>query len=245
MLSYPAVPGAPLDAAAIAGECGKLVVLDRLLVKLRAAGHRVLLFSTMTRLLDLLQVQLSEPKPVFVATHAASLHQDPLQVLCESESFTSVSMSTRVHGEMRAAGLCVPLMSTSTRLCALFFMCSRCAFRDARVSRSYSKVLRIMTSCVQAYLAARVLPNGDTMRALRIDGSTSLEDRCGPKALPLIYSMSSCRRRASCFVDVLGQDMQLPVVPAGCLWPRLCCASALFGLPLAESLRGRPEGAAA
>lgn len=58
MLSYPAVPGAPLDAATIAAECGKLVVLDRLLVKLRAAGHRILLFSTMTRLLDLLQASV-------------------------------------------------------------------------------------------------------------------------------------------------------------------------------------------
>jgi hypothetical protein len=32
--------------------------------------------------------------------------------------------------------------------------------------------------CLQAYLASRVLPNGDSMKALRIDGSTSLEDRC-------------------------------------------------------------------
>lgn len=30
----------------------------------------------------------------------------------------------------------------------------------------------------QAYLASRELPNGDTLPALRIDGSTSLEDRC-------------------------------------------------------------------
>lgn len=64
MLSYPAVPGAPLDAAVIAAECGKLAVLDRLLVKLRAAGHRVLLFSTMTRLLDLLQVNILLTKTV-------------------------------------------------------------------------------------------------------------------------------------------------------------------------------------
>lgn len=59
MLSYPAQAGGPLGAGDLARQCGKLVVLDRVLVKLRAAGHRVLLFSTMTRLLDLLQVQLS------------------------------------------------------------------------------------------------------------------------------------------------------------------------------------------
>ena len=35
-------------------QCGKFAVLDRMLVKLHASGHRVLLFSTMTKLLDLL-----------------------------------------------------------------------------------------------------------------------------------------------------------------------------------------------
>ena len=39
-------------------QCGKLAVLDRMLVKLHAAGHRVLLFSTMTRLLDVLEMYL-------------------------------------------------------------------------------------------------------------------------------------------------------------------------------------------
>lgn len=35
--------------------CGKLWILDRILVKLHKTGHRVLLFSTMTRLLDILE----------------------------------------------------------------------------------------------------------------------------------------------------------------------------------------------
>ncbi|KAL0021938.1 hypothetical protein WJX79_009166 [Trebouxia sp. C0005] len=35
--------------------CGKMEVLDRMLVKLIAAGHKVLLFSTMTRVLDVLE----------------------------------------------------------------------------------------------------------------------------------------------------------------------------------------------
>eukprot|EP00850_Spirogloea_muscicola_P014198 SM000100S09425 [mRNA] locus=s100:293798:302108:+ [translate_table: standard] len=39
-------------------SCGKLFVLDRALVKLHATGHRVLLFSTMTRLLDILEEYL-------------------------------------------------------------------------------------------------------------------------------------------------------------------------------------------
>lgn len=56
MLSYPPAHWAVGDA--IVRQCGKMVVLDRMLVKLKASGHRVLLFSTMTRLLDLLEVYL-------------------------------------------------------------------------------------------------------------------------------------------------------------------------------------------
>lgn len=33
-------------------QCGKMIALDNMLVKLFSSGHRVLLFSTMTKLLD-------------------------------------------------------------------------------------------------------------------------------------------------------------------------------------------------
>ncbi|KAJ9539405.1 hypothetical protein OSB04_032138 [Centaurea solstitialis] len=39
-------------------SCGKLYILDRILVKLQRTGHRVLLFSTMTKLLDILEEYL-------------------------------------------------------------------------------------------------------------------------------------------------------------------------------------------
>ncbi|XP_020247246.1 ATP-dependent helicase BRM-like [Asparagus officinalis] len=39
-------------------SCGKLWILDRILIKLQRAGHRVLLFSTMTKLLDILEEYL-------------------------------------------------------------------------------------------------------------------------------------------------------------------------------------------
>jgi SNF2 family DNA or RNA helicase len=39
-------------------SCGKMFWLDRLLVKLFHTPHRVLLFSTMTRLLDLVESYL-------------------------------------------------------------------------------------------------------------------------------------------------------------------------------------------
>jgi SNF2 family DNA or RNA helicase len=36
-------------------NCGKMILLDKLLLKLKAEGHRVLIFSQMTSLLDILQ----------------------------------------------------------------------------------------------------------------------------------------------------------------------------------------------
>ncbi|URE19242.1 QLQ [Musa troglodytarum] len=42
----------------IVRSCGKLWILDRILIKLHKAGHRVLLFSTMTKLLDILEEYL-------------------------------------------------------------------------------------------------------------------------------------------------------------------------------------------
>lgn len=56
LLSYPPPTYAVGDA--IVRHCGKFLALDRLLIKLRASGHKVLLFSTMTKLLDLLEVYL-------------------------------------------------------------------------------------------------------------------------------------------------------------------------------------------
>ncbi|XP_058191289.1 ATP-dependent helicase BRM-like isoform X2 [Rhododendron vialii] len=46
-------------------SCGKLWVLDRILIKLQRTGHRVLLFSTMTKLLDLLEEYLQWRRLVY------------------------------------------------------------------------------------------------------------------------------------------------------------------------------------
>ncbi|XP_076907787.1 ATP-dependent helicase BRM-like isoform X2 [Bidens hawaiensis] len=46
-------------------SCGKLWVLDRILVKLQRTGHRVLLFSTMTKLLDILEEYLQWRRLVY------------------------------------------------------------------------------------------------------------------------------------------------------------------------------------
>ncbi|KAI3681785.1 hypothetical protein L6452_36589 [Arctium lappa] len=46
-------------------SCGKLWILDRILVKLQRTGHRVLLFSTMTKLLDILEEYLQWRRLVY------------------------------------------------------------------------------------------------------------------------------------------------------------------------------------
>lgn len=46
-------------------SCGKLWVLDRVLMKLQRTGHRVLLFSTMTKLLDIMEEYLQWRRLVF------------------------------------------------------------------------------------------------------------------------------------------------------------------------------------
>ncbi|XP_074581940.1 ATP-dependent helicase BRM-like [Curcuma longa] len=49
----------------IVRSCGKLWILDRILIKLERAGHRVLLFSTMTKLLDILEEYLQWRRLVY------------------------------------------------------------------------------------------------------------------------------------------------------------------------------------
>ncbi|XP_047156353.1 ATP-dependent helicase BRM-like [Vigna umbellata] len=48
-----------LSTNLIVKSCGKLWILDRILIKLQRTGHRVLLFSTMTKLLDILEDYLN------------------------------------------------------------------------------------------------------------------------------------------------------------------------------------------
>ncbi|KAM7260904.1 hypothetical protein ACFE04_026379 [Oxalis oulophora] len=56
LLSYPNFGDLSKDF--LVKSCGKLWILDRILLKLHKAGHKVLLFSTMTKLLDILEEYL-------------------------------------------------------------------------------------------------------------------------------------------------------------------------------------------
>ncbi|KAL5796148.1 hypothetical protein ACOSQ2_000968 [Xanthoceras sorbifolium] len=56
LLNYPYF--SDLSKEFLVRSCGKLWILDRILIKLQRTGHRVLLFSTMTKLLDILEEYL-------------------------------------------------------------------------------------------------------------------------------------------------------------------------------------------
>ena len=55
-LSYVHTPFHPTDKEVMISDSSKMVVLDRLLAKLKAGGHRVLIYSQMTRMIDILEV---------------------------------------------------------------------------------------------------------------------------------------------------------------------------------------------
>ncbi|XP_068639207.1 ATP-dependent helicase BRM-like [Aristolochia californica] len=63
LLNYPYFSEYSTDF--IVRSCGKLWVLDRILIKLQRTGHRVLLFSTMTKLLDILEEYLQWRRLVY------------------------------------------------------------------------------------------------------------------------------------------------------------------------------------
>jgi len=61
----PEARGALRAMAALTRCCGKLEVLDRVLAKLWVGGHRVLVFCTMTKALDVLEEYLEARAQVF------------------------------------------------------------------------------------------------------------------------------------------------------------------------------------
>ncbi|KAK7349507.1 hypothetical protein VNO77_06930 [Canavalia gladiata] len=63
LLNYPFF--SDLSKEFIVRSCGKLWILDRILIKLQRTGHRVLLFSTMTKLLDILEEYLQWRRLVY------------------------------------------------------------------------------------------------------------------------------------------------------------------------------------
>ena len=66
---------------ALVRSAGKLVLLDKLLPRLKAGGHKVLIFSQMVRCLDILEDYLINKRYEYSTTHhwgQASCHPGPI-----------------------------------------------------------------------------------------------------------------------------------------------------------------------
>lgn len=64
-------------------ESGKLHTLDVLLSRLKSQGHRVLIYSQMTRMIDLLEVQTQSPHPLRIIPekNPTNLHHPDLPLV--------------------------------------------------------------------------------------------------------------------------------------------------------------------
>jgi chromodomain-helicase-DNA-binding protein 4 len=54
-LEAPKLPNGGYEGAALVKAAGKFVLLQKMLQKLKEGGHRVLIFSQMTRMLDIME----------------------------------------------------------------------------------------------------------------------------------------------------------------------------------------------
>lgn len=55
-----------LDGETLIADSGKLFVLDQLLTRLKAEDHRVLIYSQMTRMIDILEVRSNSAHIIFM-----------------------------------------------------------------------------------------------------------------------------------------------------------------------------------
>lgn len=93
-------------------SCGKLWILDRVLLKLHKAGHRVLLFSTMTKLLDILEEYLQWRQLVYRRIDGTTSLEDRESAIIDFNSPVSESFIFLLS--IRAAGRGLNLQTADT-----------------------------------------------------------------------------------------------------------------------------------
>ena len=93
-------------------SCGKLWVLDRILIKLQRTGHRVLLFSTMTKLLDILEEYLQWRRLVYRRIDGTTSLEDRETAIVDFNSHGSDCFIFLLS--IRAAGRGLNLQSADT-----------------------------------------------------------------------------------------------------------------------------------
>ncbi|EPS69442.1 hypothetical protein M569_05321, partial [Genlisea aurea] len=93
-------------------SCGKMWVLDRILIKLQRTGHRVLLFSTMTKLLDIVEEYLHWRRFVFRRIDGTTSLEDRESAIMDFNSPDSDCFIFLLS--IRAAGRGLNLQSADT-----------------------------------------------------------------------------------------------------------------------------------
>ncbi|XP_043805233.1 ATP-dependent helicase BRM isoform X3 [Manihot esculenta] len=93
-------------------SCGKLWILDRILIKLQRTGHRVLLFSTMTKLLDILEEYLQWRRLVYRRIDGTTSLEDRESAIVDFNSYGSDCFIFLLS--IRAAGRGLNLQSADT-----------------------------------------------------------------------------------------------------------------------------------
>ncbi|KAJ0110887.1 hypothetical protein Patl1_00471 [Pistacia atlantica] len=93
-------------------SCGKLWVLDRILIKLQRTGHRVLLFSTMTKLLDILEEYLQWRQLLYRRIDGTTSLEDRESAIVDFNSHDSDCFIFLLS--IRAAGRGLNLQSADT-----------------------------------------------------------------------------------------------------------------------------------
>ncbi|KAH1085742.1 hypothetical protein AAZX31_07G066600 [Glycine max] len=110
LLNYPFF--SDLSKEFIVKSCGKLWILDRILIKLQRTGHRVLLFSTMTKLLDILEEYLQWRRLVYRRIDGTTSLEDRESAIVDFNSPDSDCFIFLLS--IRAAGRGLNLQSADT-----------------------------------------------------------------------------------------------------------------------------------
>ena len=89
------------DKETLVSDAGKLSVLDGLLAKLKAEGHRVLIYSQMTRMIDLLEEYMNHRKHTYIRLDGSSkIHErrDMVNDFQQRSDIFIFLLSTRAGG---------------------------------------------------------------------------------------------------------------------------------------------------
>ena len=109
-----------LDKETLVFDAGKLFVLDGLLARLKADGHRVLIYSQMTRMIDLLEEYMVHRKHTFMRLDGSSKIHERRDMVADFQERSDIFvflLSTRAGG----LGINLTAADTVTFFCWIIF----------------------------------------------------------------------------------------------------------------------------